>query len=62
MKLRRVLTLIYLYAYQDGNPYDLLCDESTPPIVKERPKPEQMKAALENQFFHLIFSQIEFGS
>ncbi|AFZ15002.1 hypothetical protein Cri9333_4211 [Crinalium epipsammum PCC 9333] len=57
MKLRRVLTLIYLYAYQDENPFDLLCEESTQPMVKERPKPEQMKAVLENQFFHLTFSQ-----
>jgi len=57
MKLRRVLTLIYLYAYQDGDPFDLLCDELTQPMVKEHPKPEQMKAALENQFFHLTFSQ-----
>lgn len=59
MKLRRVLTLIYLYAYQEGDPYDLLCDESSSsqPMGKERPKPEQMKAALENQFFHLTFSQ-----
>jgi hypothetical protein len=57
MKLRRVLTLIYLHAYQDSDPYDLLCDESTQPMVKEHPKAEQMKAALENQFFHLTFSQ-----
>lgn len=59
MKLRRVLTLIYLYAYQDGDPYDLLCDESpsSQPMVKGRPNPEHMKAALENQFFHLTFSQ-----
>lgn len=57
MKLRRVLTLIYLYAYQNGDPFDLLCEELTQPMVKERPKPEQMKAALENQFFHLTFSQ-----
>ena len=57
MKLRRVLTLIYLHAYQEGDPYNLLCDESTQPMLKERPKPEQMKAASENQFFHLTFSQ-----
>ncbi len=57
MKLRRVLTLIYLYAYQDGDPFDLLCEELTQPTSKERLKPEQMKAALENQFFYLTFSQ-----
>jgi hypothetical protein len=60
MKLRRVLSLVYLYAYQDSNhydPYDLLCEESTQPIAKDCPKPDQMKAHAENQFFHLTFSQ-----
>lgn len=57
MKLRRVLTLVYLHAYQDGDPYDLLSEESAQPIAKERPKPEHMKDRAENQFFHLTFSQ-----
>lgn len=57
MKLRRVITLIYLHANQEGDPYDLLCDESVQPMAKEKPKPEQMKAASENQFFHLTFGQ-----
>ncbi|MBI5937766.1 MAG: Abi family protein [Betaproteobacteria bacterium] len=57
MKLRRVLTLVYLHAYQDGDPYDLLSEESTQTIAKERPKPEHMKDRAENQFFHLTFSQ-----
>ena len=57
MKLRRVLTLIYLHANKDGDPYDLLRDESVQPMSKEKPMPAQMKAATENQFFHLTFGQ-----
>ena len=55
MKLRRVLSFIYLYAKQDGDPYDLLCDDSVQPQGKEKPTPKQMKAVAENQFFHLTF-------
>ena len=58
MKLRRVLSLIYLHAYQDDNdPFDLLQDETVQILQRERPRPEQMEAAIENQFFHLLFSQ-----
>lgn len=57
MKLRRVLSLIYLHAYQDGNPFDLLVDEKTQPVSKTPPMPDQMKTAAENQFFYLTFSQ-----
>lgn len=57
MKLRRVLTLVYLHAYQGNDPYDLLREESVQPINKERPKSEDMRARAENQFFHLTFSQ-----
>ena len=57
MKLRRVLSLIYLHAYQGGNPFELLRDEVVQIIAREKPTPDQMKAAGENQFFHLIFSQ-----
>ena len=57
MKLRRVLSLIYLHAYQDQNSFDLLRDETVQPTARERPQPDQMKAASENQFFHLTFSQ-----
>jgi len=57
MKLRRVLTLIYLYAYQDGDPYNLLRDESTEPMGKKDLKSEDVKKALENEFFYLTFSQ-----
>jgi hypothetical protein len=57
MQLRRALTLVYLHAYQGGDPYDLLFEESVQPINKERPKPEHMRERAENQFFHLTFSQ-----
>ena len=57
MKLRRVLTLIYLHACRNSDPYDLLRDEMVQPMSKERPKPDHMKAVAENQFFHLTFSQ-----
>jgi hypothetical protein len=57
MKLRRVLTFIYLHANQDNDPYDLLRDEAVQPISKEKPQIAQMKAAVENQFFHLTFGQ-----
>ena len=57
MKLRRVLTLVYLHAYQDGDPYDLLREETVQPMNKDRPKTEEMRARAENQFYHLTFSQ-----
>jgi hypothetical protein len=57
MNLRRVLTIVYLHAYQIGDPYDLLRDETVQPMAKERPTREQMQAAAENVFFHLTFGQ-----
>lgn len=57
MKLRRVLSLVYLHGYQAGDPYDLLCEETVQPMNKERPKPEHMRERAENQFFHLTFNQ-----
>jgi hypothetical protein len=57
MKLRRVLTLVYLHAYQDGDPYDLLRDESAKPTAKDPPMAEHMKKVVENQFFYFTFSQ-----
>ncbi len=57
LKLRRVLTLVYLNAYEEGDPYDLLREESVQPTSKERPNPEHMKKQGENQFFHLTFNQ-----
>ncbi len=53
MKLRRVLSFIYLYAYQSREPFNLLRDEKVNPMGN--PTPERMKAAGENQFFHLTF-------
>ena len=54
MKLRRILTLIYLNAYQ-GDFYNLLREESvkfmSPPTV------EEMQNTKENHFFYLTFSQ-----
>ncbi len=57
MKLRRVLSIIYLHAYPDSDPYDLLEEENVQPMAKDRPKTEQMMKAAENQFFHLTFGQ-----
>ena len=57
MKLRRVLSLIYLHAHRHANAYDLLKEDAAQPMAKERPQIEHMKATAENQFFHLTFSQ-----
>ena len=57
MKLRRVLSLIYLHAYPGDDPFDLLRDEREQPLSKEKLTLEQMKAANENQFFHLTLHQ-----
>jgi hypothetical protein len=57
MKLRRVLTFVYLHAYQDGDPYELLQEETVQPMKNERPQAQEMQARFENQFFHLTFSQ-----
>lgn len=57
MKLRRVLTLVYLHAYPEGDPYDLLREESVQPMSKEKPQTQHMQQQVENQFFHLTFSQ-----
>lgn len=57
MKLRRVLTLVYLHAYQDGDPYELLREETVQPMNKEQSKPDYMKMQAENEFFHLTFGQ-----
>jgi hypothetical protein len=57
MKLRRVLSVIYLYAYPDADPYELLREETVQPMASAKPQKEQMQAAAENQFFHLTFGQ-----
>ena len=53
MKLRRVLTIIYLNAYKEDDPYQLLKDESLNPHIN----PRAMLVASENEFFHLTFDQ-----
>lgn len=54
MKLRRVLSVIYLNAYQD-QPYNLLRDETVKPM---NPATEEiMKKTAENEFFFLTFGQ-----
>lgn len=56
MKLRRVLSFIYLHAYQrEDTPYDLLKDDQISPMTKESNK-EYMESVTENQFFHMTFS------
>lgn len=57
MKLRRVLSIIYLHAYPDADPYELLREETMQPMASAKPQKEQMQAAAENQFFHLTFGQ-----
>ena len=52
MKLRRVLTLMYLSTYQDRDPYDLFSEERINP--RHSPSRE-MTSLVENQFFHLDF-------
>ena len=54
MKLRRVITVIYLNAYTD-EPYNLLREETERPI--QLPQETQMRVAVENEFFFLTFGQ-----
>lgn len=57
MKLRRVLSLVYLHAYDDSeDAYNLLQDETVNPRSTPPPNKERMEAATENEFFHLYFS------
>ena len=55
MKLRRVLSFVYLNAYQLEDPFNLLREERTQPT--HPPRVLDMQEATENQFFHLLFSQ-----
>jgi hypothetical protein len=54
MKLRRILSVIYLHAYAGGSEYDLLREESVSPMTKDL-QPEQMQHCCENEFFHITF-------
>ena len=55
MKLRRVLSFIYLHAYQREDHYDLLKEEKAVPMSSDLRKHDMVDAS-ENQFFHLTFS------
>ena len=55
MKLRRVLSIIYLNAYQGQDPFNLLREEKVKTM--DRQTQGQMENATENQFFHLNFKQ-----
>lgn len=57
MKLRRVLSFIYLHAYQrEEDAYNLLEEEETKPVTPKL-ESKQMMSATENQFFHMTFRQ-----
>ena len=55
MKLRRVLTFIYLHA-SPNEVYDLLQKEQVKLITLDLSE-QQMRNVMENQFFHLTFGQ-----
>ncbi len=57
MKLRRVLSFIYLHAYQVSNPFELLQEEQVQIPQGVKPQETQMNNLSENEFFHLTFSQ-----
>lgn len=57
MKLRQILSMIYLSAFDDENFYNLLRNEKAQPR-KSLPKDEEnMKEIYENEFYHLTFGQ-----
>jgi len=57
LKLRRVLSVIYLHAY-DTEPYNLLREEKVKPQPENNPpKSADMQEVWENEFFHLTFRQ-----
>ena len=57
LKLRRVLSVIYLDAY-DTEPYNLLREEKVKPQPENNPpKRADMQEMWENEFFHLTFRQ-----
>ena len=57
MKLRRVLSFVYMNAYQLEDPLNLLREERRENQPQPIPEPEHMIAVKENQFFYLVFSQ-----
>ena len=56
MKLRRVLSLIYLNAYELRGAFNLLRGEQVQPPPPERLTEKEMKDLVENQFYRLNFS------
>ena len=56
MDLREALSAVFLIQYGDDF-YDLLREVTVKIASKEKPEEAQMKARLENEFFHLFFSQ-----
>ena len=56
MKLRRVLSFIYLRAYEGDHPYKLLRDEKNA-LRRRIPSEISMKSVHENEFFRLEFGQ-----
>lgn len=57
MKLRRVLSLVYLNAYRLVGPFDLLRGDRVNPQQERSLTEERMKNHNENQFFHVEFSE-----
>ena len=57
MKLRRVLSFIYLPAHDLRDPFNLLREDQVQIPQKQRPTEEEMKDASENEFFHITFGQ-----
>ena len=53
MKLRRILSFIYLVAYQGEGPFELLREDTVK--LTERTEQKHMAAVSENQFFYLNF-------
>lgn len=53
MKLRRVLSIIYLNAYQVRDPFHLIRGEQVQPHIGDL---EHMRELSENEFFHIEFS------
>jgi len=56
LKLRRVLTAIYLQARRE-KPYELLREDVVKPQTKNPPTVKDMVPVAENEFFHLTFRQ-----
>ena len=56
MKLRRVLSIIYLHAFKHRDPYNLLKNDKVSPMMSNL-RLEDMADLTENEFFHLNFRQ-----